>query len=58
MGACSEPEVVVKQTKAMGRDVFAIESAAGELLGSARQTRKLGELVKTTQPAGVFLCAR
>lgn len=43
---------------AMGRDVFAIESAAGELLGSARQTRKLGELVKATQPAGVFLCAR
>lgn len=36
-----EPEVVVKQTKAMGRDVFAIESVSGELLGTARRTRKL-----------------
>ncbi len=50
-GACSEPEVVIKQTKAMGRDVFAIESATGELLGSARQTRKLGDLVKATRGA-------
>lgn len=40
-GMFSATEFVVKQTKAMGRDVFAIESATGELLGTARQMRKL-----------------
>ena len=50
----SKPEVVVKQTKAMGRDVFAIESATGELLGTARQTRKLGDLVKASRGVEVF----
>lgn len=40
-GMFSVSEVLVKQTKAMGRNVFAIESVSGELLGTARRTRKL-----------------
>lgn len=53
-GVFSEQELVVKQTKAMGRDTFAIENPAGELLGSARQTLKLGDLVKASRGVEVF----
>lgn len=54
MDLFTEPKVVVTQTKAMGRDVFAIESATGELLGPARQTRKLWDLVEASRGVEVF----
>lgn len=50
----SATEFVVKQTKAMGRDTFVIESASGEPLGTARQTRNLGDLVNASRGVQVF----
>lgn len=50
----SATEFVVRQTKAMGRDTFVIESASGEPLGSARQTRNLGDLVNASRGVEVF----
>lgn len=53
-GMFSATEFVVKQTKAMGRDTFVIESPSGEPLGTARQTRNLGDLVKASRGVEVF----
>ena len=49
-----EPEIVVTQTKALGRDEFAIQAPGGELLGTARQTLKMGDLVKASRGVEVF----
>mgnify|MGYP002716114351 FL=1 len=49
-----EQELVVKQTKALGRDAFAIEGPDGELLGTARQTLKMSDLVKASRGVEVF----
>lgn len=53
-GMLKEQEIVVKQTKAVGRDEFAIETPTGELLGTARQTRKMGDIVKASRGVEVF----
>ena len=47
-------EIVVRQTKALGRDTFAIEGPDGELLGTARQTLKMSDLVKASRGVEVF----
>lgn len=49
-----EHEVVVKQTKALGRDEFAIENTQGGVLGTARQTLKMSDLVKASRGVEVF----
>lgn len=49
-----EPEIVVTQTKALGRDEFAIQTPDGEMLGTARQTLKMGDLVKASRGVEVF----
>ena len=49
-----ENEVVVTQTKALGRDEFAIENAHGDVLGTARQTLKMSDLVKASRGVEVF----
>lgn len=49
-----EPEIVVTQTKALGRDEFAIQTPEGEMLGTARQTLKMGDLVKASRGVEVF----
>ena len=50
----TEREIVVKQTKALGRDAFAIETPDGQPLGTARQTRKISDLVKASRGVEVF----
>lgn len=50
----TEREIVVKQTKALGRDEFAIEGASGEPLGSAKQTLRAKDLVKASRGVRVF----
>ena len=50
----TEREIVVRQTKAFGRDAFAIEGPGGELLGTARQTLKMSDLVKASRGVEVF----
>ena len=50
----AEREIVVKQTKALGRDAFAIETPDGQPLGTARQTRKMSNLVKASRGVEVF----
>jgi len=50
----TEREVVVKQTKALGRDTFAIEGPGGTPLGTARQTLKMSDLVKASRGVEVF----
>ena len=50
----TEREIVVRQTKALGRDAFAIEGPGGELLGTARQTLKMSDLVKASRGVEVF----
>lgn len=49
-----ENEIVVKQTKALGRDEFAVENTQGEVLGTARQTRNMSNLVKASRGVEVF----
>ena len=49
-----ENEIVVTQTKALGRDEFAIENAHGDVLGTARQTLKMSDLVKASRGVEVF----
>lgn len=49
-----ENEIVVTQTKALGRDEFAIEDAHGAVLGTARQTLKMSDLVKASRGVEVF----
>ena len=50
----TQREIVVRQTKALGRDTFAIEGPGGELLGTARQTLKMSDLVKASRGVEVF----
>lgn len=49
-----EPEIVITQTKALGRDEFAIQTPEGEPLGRARQTLQMSDVVKASRGVEVF----
>ena len=49
-----ENMLTVSQTKAIGRDEFTITNGAGQVLGTARQTLKLSDLVKASRGVEVF----
>lgn len=49
-----ENMLTVAQTKAIGRDEFTISGSQGEVVGTARQTLKMSDLVKASRGVEVF----
>ncbi|SIS40735.1 Uncharacterized protein YxjI [Corynebacterium appendicis CIP 107643] len=47
-------QLIISQSKAIGRDEFSIADARGTQLGMARQTRKLSDLFKASRGVEVF----
>ena len=47
-------ELIISQSKIVGRDEFTISDSQGQSLGTARQTLKLSDLVKASRGVEVF----